>query len=646
MDHHLINAIVLVVALGVAAQWLSWRFKLPAIVLFLIVGVFAGPVFGWVNPSEEFSPLYNPIVKLAVAVILFVGGLNLHLHELKEAASGVKRMVVLGVPLSWLFGTLTAYYIGNLTLAVALVFGAVMVVTGPTVIMPLLRQANLNRRTASYLKWEAIINDPIGALLSTIVLQYFLITANSSDNVAAGAALLSLGEGVLGGIVLGGGAGYLLGLAFRYGQIPEFLKAPVLFGLVLVVYALADMIAAEAGLLAVTVMGLVMGNMALPSMEEMRRFKEYLSVLLVSSVFVLLTADLKPDVLRHFVDWHTIGLVLAMLFLVRPAVGWLATIGSGVSWRDRALISWIAPRGVVASAVAGVFGPALSSAGYADAELLLPLIFAVVFATVLAHGFSLGILARWLGLSIDPNGVLLVGASPWTTELGRMLTNELKLKVLLIDSSWHRLREARLAGVRVIYGELLSENFQQSLELNEISCLLAATSNDAYNSLVCHHFASDLEHYRVFQLPMSQPEDHSSKAVARPLRGTVAFGDSAHYEDLWRRHFQGWRFFKTRITESFTYEQFQRECPPDAIQVAIVRDDGKLVFCAAQNPVKPRVDDTIVYYAPGKAAEDTASARKRVKAENRERAREDEIAAASQADSGPGHEIPVPRGNA
>src|SRR5699024_11106024 len=170
-------------------------------------------------------------------------------------------------------------------------------------------------------------------------------------------------------------------------------------------------------------------------------------------------------------------------------------------------------------------GPALGAAGYANAQLLLPLIFAVVFATVLVHGFTLGPLARRLGLSIDPNGVLLVGASPWTTEVGRVLTQEPKIKVLLIESSWHRLSQARLAGVRVRYGELLSERFQQSLELNEISCLLAATSNDAYNSLACHHFASDLEHYRVFQLPMSQPEDHFSKALARPVRGTVAFGE-------------------------------------------------------------------------------------------------------------------------
>lgn len=619
MEHHLLNSIVLVVALGVAAQWLSWRFKFPAIVLFLAVGVIAGPMLGVLNPSEDFEPMYKPVVSLAVAVILFVGGLNLHLHELREAASGVKRLVFLGVPLSWLFGTAAAYYIGNLTLPVALVFGAVMVVTGPTVIMPLLRQANLNRRTASYLKWESIINDPIGAMLGTIVVTYFLISAAAPADGAAAPVIMTLTRGALIGVVLGAGAAYLLGLAFRHWLVPEFLKAPVIFSLVLVVYALAELAMTEAGLLAVTVMGLVLGNMKLPSMEEMRRFKEYLTILLVSSVFVLLTADLDARIIR-LLDWHSIALVVAMLLLVRPAMVWLATIGSGVNWRDRLLVSWIAPRGIVACAVAGVFGPAMVASEYATAELLLPLVFAVVFSTVLAHGFTLGIVSRWLGLASNPNGVLVVGASPWTTELARTLTNDLKLKVLLVDSSWHRLRPARLAGVRVLYGELLSEDIQQSLELNEIACLLAATSNDAYNALVCRHYANDLEHHRVFQLPMSTPEDHSTKGVARPLRGTVAFGEKAQFEELWQRHFEDWRFFKTRITESFTYDQFLKDCPEGALQVALVSEDGRLTFSAAGNASKPKAGDTVVYYAPGKAADDTASVRKRAKAENRTRA--------------------------
>src|SRR5699024_2424538 len=293
----------------------------------------------------------------------------------------------------------------------------------------------------------------------------------------------------------------------------------------------------EAGLLAVTVMGMVMGNIRMAGMNELRRFKEYVSIIMVSTVFVVLTADLDPGVLQYL-DWHAAGLVLAIIFLVRPAVVLLATLFAGMDWRDRLLVAWIAPRGVVASAMAGVFGSRMMQAGYSDANLLLPLIFSVVFATVILHSFSIGRLSRWLKLSAKPHGALIVGASPWTTELARALTNELDVQVLLVDSSWHRLRTARLAGVRVLYGEVLSERVQQSIELNEIACLLAATSNDAYNALVCSHFVSTLGYDRVFQLPMYAPdEDNSAQVVARPLRGRQAFAENAQYEELWRRHY-------------------------------------------------------------------------------------------------------------
>lgn len=618
MEAHQVNALVLIAAVGVACQWLAWRLRLPAIVLFLIVGLVIGPVLGLLHPVNDFGPLLRPIISLAVAVILFEGGLNLHLHELREAAVAVKRLVALGVPFSFLLGAAAAHFLGGLSLPVALVFGAVMVVTGPTVIVPLLRQAHLNRRTASYLKWEGMINDPVGALLSTLVLQYFLIRAMEAQHVAMGAVALALARGLIAAAVLGMGLGWLLGTALRRDSLPEFLKAPVVFGTVLVVYALANRATSEAGLLAVTLMGMVLGNMRLTSMDEMRRFQEHLTVLLVPSVFVLLTADLSPQIVLQF-NWRSIALVVAMLLLVRPVSVWLATVGADMNWRDRLLVSWIAPRGVVASAIAGVFGPALVASGYRDGDLLLPLIFAVVFATVLAHGFSLRGLARLLRLSVSPHGVLLVGASPWTTALARTLVSELKLEVLLVDSSWHRLRRARLAGIRVLYGELLSEQLQRSLELNEISCLLAATSNDAYNSLVCHHFASDLAASRVFQLPMSAPEDHATKAVARPFRGIVAFSEQAQYEELWRRQLQGWQFFKALISEGYGFDDLARDWPDETLIVAAVHPDGSLVFHAPQNPIRPKAGDTVLYYAPRKLKDAPGAAYKRAQSERAEK---------------------------
>lgn len=610
MTSDLLNVIVLVVALGVASQWIAWRWSVPAIVLFLVSGVVVGPVLGLVQPSVDFGDVYRPVVSLCVAVILFEGGLTLRLHEFKEAASGVKRLVTVGAVLAFGLGALAAKGIGDLDWPVALVFGAIMVVTGPTVIIPLLRQAKLNRRTASYLKWEGIINDPIGALGAVLIFQFFVYSGGGD---ALDGVLMSLAIGTVAGFVIGAGGAWLVGWAFRNAWVPEYLKAPVTLGAVLVVFTTTNSVQHEAGLLAVTVMGMVMGNLELPNFEEMRRFKEYITILLVSSVFVLLTADLDPVTLSHL-DWHAAALVATMLLVVRPLAIMLSTIGADMQFNERILLSWIAPRGIVAAAVAGVFGPEMLDAGYEDAELLLPLIFAVVLSTVVLHGFTIAWMARRLGLSTTDDGVLIVGASPWTTELAEALTKELGLKVLLVDSSWHRLREARLSGVNVLYGEILSDEVQLSLELNGMNVVLAATSNDAYNALVCRNFAGRLEHDRVFQLPMYAPDEggrQKGKSVARPLTGMPAFAENAQYEELWRRHFQGWKFYKTKITDAFTYDQFLTDLPDGSICIGVLREGKRLLFHAPQSPIKPRAGETVVYYAPKKlgAAESMARTR-------------------------------------
>lgn len=600
MDLSITIALILMVFLGVLSQWVGWWLRIPAIVMFLITGVLAGPVFGLVDPSEDFGAMLGPLVGLAVAVILFESSLSLRLHEFKQAAQGVKRLITLGGALTWLFCTLAAYTVGNLSFPVSLLLGAILIVTGPTVIIPMLRHAGLNRRTASYLKWEGIINDPIGALLAVMVYQYFVLTASG---VSGALIFLDLAVALIWASALGVGAAWFLKWSFNRSLVPEYLKAPVTIALVLAIYGGANQVFPEAGLLAVTVMGVVMGNMSIAGMAELRRFKEYITVLMVAMVFVVLTADLEPEVLRHL-NWHAAALVLAVIFLVRPAAVLLSTMGSGMDWRDRALVAWIAPRGIVASVVAGVFAPGMVAAGYADAQKILPIVFAIVFATVLLHGFSMGWLARRMGLAARPHGALIVGASPWTTELARVLAVDLGVRVLMVDSSWHRLRAARMAGVRVLYGEVLSEQVSQSMEFNEIACLLAATSNDAYNALVCNAFAKDLEHDRVFQLPMyAVEEDAGINLVAQPLRGRPAFHDQAKYEELWHRHEQGWRFASTRITSVYTYREFRRDLSEDAFVVAVLRADGTLLFRPADTLAGANPGDTLVYYAPTEEAE-------------------------------------------
>jgi NhaP-type Na+/H+ or K+/H+ antiporter len=597
-EEHIVVAIVSVAALGVTAQWIAWRIKMPAIILLAAVGLAVGPGLDLIHPSEDFGVFLRPVVSLCVAIILFEGGLSLQLSELKEAASGVRRLVYAGVPLAWAFCTLCARLIGGLDWPVSLVFGAIMVVTGPTVIMPMLRQAGLNRRTASYLKWEGIVNDPIGALLAVLVFQFFIFQQSGSGwaGVAAGISLA-----ISSGLILGGLGGWAIGSAMRAGMVPEYLKSPVLLGLVLVVYTVSNLIQHEAGLLSVTIMGIVVGNMNLPGIGDLKRFKEYITIMLVSVVFVSLTADLDVASLGD-IGWRGLALILAIMFVARPAAILLATMGAGMQLNERLLLAWIAPRGIVAAATAGVMGPSLVDAGY-NAGVLLPLVFAIIFATVFSHGLSLNWLSARLGLSSKHrDGVLIVGASPWTVELGRTL-HDMGINVLIADSSWHNLRPARLAGIPVFYGEILSEFAEESVELAHIRTVLAATSNDAYNALVCTALAPEIGQQRVLQLALggSDPEE-DPKALARPRRGGVAFDSDAYFELLWRNFVRGWKFSKTKLSEEYSYEDFSQDLPPDALQILLLSSTETVEFIPAESAADPGPGTTIVYFSKQREA--------------------------------------------
>jgi hypothetical protein len=326
--------------------------------------------------------------------------------------------------------------------------------------------------------------------------------------------------------------------------------------------------------------------------------------MLVSVVFVLLTATMDPDVVRA-VNVPNLILVAAILFLVRPAAVMLATIGAGMSLEERLLLAWIAPRGIVAAATAGVMAPALAQHDFEGAELLLPLVFGVIFATVVAHGLSIGFLARKLGLaSPTRDSVLIVGASPWSVELGRVLQG-LDVKVLVADSSWHKLRPARLAGLKVFYGEILSEFADESVELGHVGAVLAATDNDAYNALVCTALAPDIGRDRVFQLPMGPGEDDDPKGVALSLKGQMAFGEEAEYENLWRLYVDGWTFTRTRLTDSYSYSDFLGDTDSRAMQIVRIRPESRAQFLSPQQEIEPEAGDVLVCFGPPRTEEAT-----------------------------------------
>jgi len=571
-----VTAVALVGALGVGAQWLAWRLQMPAIVLMLAAGLMVGPGLGVFDPGRDIGPLMGPVVAIAVAVILFEGGLSLNLHSLRDAAEGVWRLVIVGAPLGWLGSTLALHYAAGLDWAVAAVFGGIMIVTGPTVIAPLLRQARLARRPAQLLQWEAIVNDPVGALAAVLAFEVVLVMA--ATETASGAAL-SMAWGITVALVLGLGAGWGLTRAFRDGHVPEYMKVPVLFAVLLGVFALSDSVLHESGLLTVTVMGLYMANVDLPSYAELRRFKEHATVLLVSGVFILLAASMDVERLL-LLDWRAGVFVAVTIVLVRPATVLVSLMGTSLPMRERILVALTGPRGVVLVAVAGLFGERLVTLGFDDATRLAPLAFALVAATVLVHGFALAPLGRALGLAQKgPPGVILVGGSAFSVALGKAL-QELEVPVLVSDPNHGHLRAARAAGIDTFFGDILSEAAEHRVELMSFGQVVALTDNDAYNTLVTTDLAPEFGRDNVFQL--RRVREKGARHALPPTLGGQRIGGTLDFGTLAQRMAEGWEVRTTRLSADYTFEDWCAD-NPDAVSLAETTETGTLRFIVGED---------------------------------------------------------------
>lgn len=591
----LVFKIALIGLLGITAQWTAWRFRLPSVVLLAIAGLVAGPATGLIEPEIDFGDLFRPAVAVAVAVILFEGGLTLNFHEIRHTAVAVRRMVLIGAPLGWLLGTGAAHYLAGLSWETSAVFGGILVVTGPTVIIPLLRAARLKRNVGSVLRWEGIINDPIGAMFAVIAYEVVAALAHSEST---GALILEILAAAVAAVVIGVALGFVVVQLFRRGWVPEYLKSPLLLAAVLVGYVAANYLVEEAGLLTVTAMGVVIGNSKLASLEEIRRFKENMTVLLVSGVFIILTATITPEMITGL-DWRAAAFLAAILFVVRPITVMISTIGSGLDLKERAFIGWIAPRGVVAVAVSGLFGAALVDLGHADGADMVALAFLVVFTTIVLHGFSLRWLARRFDLisAVSP-GVLIVGASPWSVQLAAKL-QELDIPVMIADASWNRLRRARMAGIKTFLGDILSETAEHNVDFNQFEFMLAATDDDAYNALVHANFGPTIGRGRVMVL-----SPRADKSEYMPgLKGEAVLPDL----DFWAivdHSRQGWSFVAPKVTDEANLETITEARGGDFVPLLLKEEDGRIAFFSDKTTPKGDADDVIVGF--GKALQTPA----------------------------------------
>ena len=589
---HLALVFAVVGLIGIGAQWIAWRTGLPAIALMLVAGIVAGPVTGFIDPERDFGHLLEPAVSIAVAIILFEGGLSLNFRELHRAEGAVQRLVLLGVPIGWVLGALACYYVAGLVWPVAILFAGILVVTGPTVVLPLLRQTSIAARPRAMLKWEAIVNDPIGALCAVVTYEYLRVS-EAGTSIAQSLGLVLVASIVAG--LVGYGVARAIAWALPRGLVPEFLKAPVLLVLVIGTFVLSNTIQQESGLLAVTVMGVALANMKLASVRDILSFKENITVLLVSGVFVILSASLDFAALRQF-EWRFGLFLLAFLFLVRPATVLISLAFSRISWSERLFVAWIAPRGIVAVAISGLFALRLDELGYGDGSTLVALSFAVVAATIVAHGFTIAPAARLLGLTSKTQpGLLIVGATPWSTSVAAHL-HQLGVPVMLTDTSWQQLTGARDAGVPTYHGEILAERAEEDLDLHDYAVLAAVTENEAYNALLCNEFAPEMGRDSVYQLGDAAGDDPHS--LPPSLRGRTLFSSGLGVEDVQARHAKGWTFVSTTLADKQTLSDLREGLPAGADPLMLLRRNGSIRFFTHASRPEPEPGDTVVSFSP------------------------------------------------
>lgn len=565
-------------AAALACQWLAWRVRLPAILFLLLSGILAGPILGLLDPQQLFGPLLFPLVSLSVALILFEGSLTLRLSEWREIGSVVQRMVTIGALLTWAVIAIATHFLLGFSWELSLLFGTLTLVTGPTVIVPMLRVVRPTSSIANILRWEGIVIDPIGALLAVVMFSFIVSHGQSnawSDSLTTFAAVIGSGS------VLGVAGGWLFGQVLRRHWLPEYLHNLAAMAAALGVFIGANALMHESGLLAITLMGMWLANMRGVDVRQILHFKENLSVLLISGLFILLAARLDLNALIALGP-VTLVLLAVIQFVARPLNAYLCTLGSSLNWRERSLLAWIAPRGIVAAAVSAIFALRLEEYGHAQAHLLVPLTFLVIIGTVVVQSATARPLAKLLQVAEPaPSGFLIVGANPVARALGKAL-QDLGNRVLLSDSSWENISAARMEKLPTYFGNPTSQDAEVHLDLIGLGHLLALSPSSELNALACMHFRHDFPARRRFTLPSGAESRRSNKhRSGEDVRGRPLGNRPLNFPQFASRLSKGAEIRTTTLTATFDWQAYQQLHGETAL-ILLARDPRGWIHVATQ----------------------------------------------------------------
>ena len=585
-------SLTLIGALTLVSQWGAWRLGAPSIVFLLAAGILVGPVFGLLNADSLLGDLLFPVVSLSVAIILFEGSLTLRFEELKETGSTLWRMLSIGVLVTWVVISCAAHWLVGLTWELAILFGAIMVVTGPTVIGPMLRAVRPNQKISKLLRWEGIVIDPVGAVLAIIVFDVIII----EESAALSGILTGVGKIILVGCLGGAIAGYLWGLVLRKYWIPEFLHNVSTLLVVLIVFVATDSLAHESGLLAVTLMGIWLANMEGVYVDDILDFKESLSVLLISALFILLASRLDLQALAS-VGLPALGLLLVVQFVARPLKILVSTVPGDLTWPERGLLSWIAPRGIVAAAISALFALKLEAINYPGSELIVPLAFAIIIGTVAWQGLTSPFVARLLKVAQpEPKGVLFVGGNSVVMAIATKL-QEADFTVMIADTSWDNVATARMAGLPTYFGNPLSAHAERHLDLTGIGQLFAMSRRDDLNALACLRFAHEFSRNGVYALARKREKPDAEKHTpATGESGRVLFSNDVSHAKLASLIAGGANTRQTRLTEEFDYDQLAAK--PNLIPLLAWSAEKELQVASGDESFRPGTGWTVLSLEP------------------------------------------------
>ncbi|UMB59934.1 cation:proton antiporter [Lutibacter sp. A80] len=554
-----------IIILGILAQWVAWRFKIPAILPLILIGLLVGPIaaeFLSEDGSKWIEPIWNGekglfpgeglyyFVSLAISIILFEGGLTLKRNEIKTVGPVITKLITLGSTITFLGAGIAARYVFGLSWEMSFLFAALIIVTGPTVITPILRNIPLKKDVSAVLKWEGILIDPIGALVAVLVFEFISVGGGSGFTKTA---LIEFGKILLFGTTFGFTFAHALAFAINKNMIPHYLLNVVSLSTVLLVFVESEVFAHESGLLAVVVMGMVLGNNKLENIKELLYFKESISVLLISILFILLSANINMEDMMLLYNWKTAILFGIIILVIRPLAVFLSTTGSKLKTNEKLFISWVGPRGIVAAGIASLFGSKLLKAGVEGAEYITPLVFMIVLGTVLLNATTARLFAKLVGVFLKTsNGILIVGAS----NFARLIATYLKKndrRVVLIDSNLDNINKAKTLGLEAIEGNIYSDDLLEDVELNDVGYLLALTGAAAVNEYAIEKFSSifgENGSFRIISTDEMQkgnlkPKDHLfthkddflnlSEAVRDfPLVNEVAINSNEDYKNILR----------------------------------------------------------------------------------------------------------------